>query len=126
MEKPNNIVRIPCSFNTNFFKLWLTFLKPFHNLSNRETDIMAEILKHRYDLSKVIKDSKILDKVTLGEDTKREIRESLGLTVSHFQMLMKGLKNHGVVTDTEINPKFIPNVTKENGYFQLLLLYDLQ
>ena len=126
MEKPNNIVRIPCSLDTNFFKLWLKFLKPFHNLANREIDVMAELLKHRYNLSKVITDPEILEKVTLGEDTKKKIREDCGMTVQHFQFLLRGLKNSKMIIDNKINPKFIPNITKENGYFQLMLLFDIQ
>lgn len=126
MEKPNNIVRIPCSLDTNFFKLWLKFLKPFHNLANREIDVMAELLKHRYNLSKVITDPEILEKVTLGEDTKKKIREDCGIAVQHFQILMRGLKNNKMIIDNKINPKFIPNITKENGYFQLMLLFDIQ
>ena len=126
MEKPNNIVRIPCSLDTNFFKLWLKFLKPFHNLANREIDVMAELLKHRYNLSKVITDPEILEKVTLGEDTKKKIRDDCGIAVQHFQILMRGLKNNKMIIDNKINPKFIPNITKENGYFQLMLLFDIQ
>ena len=35
-KKANNIVRISTSLNTNFFKYWFEFLKPFHNLTERE------------------------------------------------------------------------------------------
>ena len=75
MKKPNNIVRIPCSLDISFFKYWFMFLKPFHKLTDREIDVIATFVKHRYELSKVIKDNEILDKVTMSEDIKKKVRE---------------------------------------------------
>ena len=56
MKKANNVVRIPTSLQENFFKYWFLFLKPFHNLTNREIDVIASFAKNRYELSKFIKD----------------------------------------------------------------------
>lgn len=126
MEKPNNIVRIPCTLEDNFFELWFVFLKPFHNLTNKEIKLISELVKHRYHLSKVIKDPDILDQVTLGEETRRKVRESCGLTPAHFHLLFSSLKKNKMIVDNKINPKFIPNITTENGYFQLTLLFDMK
>ncbi len=63
MEKANNIVRIPTSLNGKFFRYWFQFLEPYHKLTNREIDVITSFVKQRYELSKVIKDNKILDKV---------------------------------------------------------------
>ena len=40
INKPNNAIRIPCSLS-DFFKYWFLFLEPFHNLTNREKDVVA-------------------------------------------------------------------------------------
>lgn len=72
MKKANNIVRIPTSLNGKFFRYWFEFLQPFHNLTNREIDVITAFVKQRYQLSKVIKDDNILDKVIMSEDTKRK------------------------------------------------------
>lgn len=125
-KKANNIVRIPTSLNGKFFRYWLEFLKPFHQLTEREIDVTTSFLKYRYELSKVIKDNEILDRVTMGEDTKRKVREECGITLPHFQVIMGKLRKSKVIVDGKINPRFIPNIDEETGFFKLLLLFDLQ
>lgn len=126
MNRPDNVIRIPTSLKDNFFRYWFEFLQPLHKLTNREIDIIAAFAKERYELSKVIKDNDILDKVTMSEDTKKKVREKCNITVPHFQVIMGNLKKAKVIEDGKINPRCIPNVTEENGYFQLVLLFDFR
>ena len=125
-KKANNVVRIPCSLSGSFFRYWFMFLKPFHKLTDREIDVITSFVKHRYELSKVIKDNEILDKVVMSEDTKREVREECNITLPHFQVIMGKLRNNKVIIDGKINPRFIPNIIEEDGFFKLLLLFELQ
>lgn len=124
--KANNVVRIPCSLSGSFFRYWFMFLKPFHKLTDREIDVITSFVKHRYELSKVIKDNEILDKVVMSEDTKRKVREECNITLPHFQVIMGKLRNNKVIIDGKINPRFIPNIIEEDGFFKLLLLFELQ
>ena len=125
-ERPNNIIRIPTSLSVNFFKLWLMFLEPFHKLTKREIDVAESFVKQRYELSKVIKDSEILDRVTMSEDTKKKVREECNITLPHFQVILGKLRKNKVIVDGKINPKFIPNINADNDAFQLLLLFELK
>ena len=125
-ERPNNIIRIPTSLSVNFFKLWLMFLEPFHKLTKREIDVAASFVKQRYELSKVIKDSEILDRVTMSEDTKKKVREECNITLPHFQVILGKLRKNKVIVDGKINPKFVPNINADNDTFQLLLLFELK
>ena len=125
-KKPNNIVRIPCSLSKGFFRYWFMFLEPFHKLTDREIDIITSFVKQRYELSKVIKDNEILDKVTMSEDTKKKVREECNITLPHFQVIMGKLRKNKVIIDGKINPRFIPNIDEETGTFQLLLLFELK
>lgn len=125
INKPNNAIRIPCSLS-DFFKYWFLFLEPFHNLTNREVDVITSFVRQRYELSKVIKDNEILDKVAMSEDVKKKVREECGITLQHFQVIMGKLRKNNVIIDGKINPKFIPHITEENGMFQLLLLFDIK
>lgn len=125
-KKANNVVRIPTSLNGKFFRYWLEFLRPFHQLTDREIDVTTSFLKYRYELSKVIKDSEILDKVTMSEDTKRKVREECNITLPHFQVIMGKLRKSKIIVDGKLNPRFIPNIVEESGFFKLLLLFDLQ
>lgn len=124
MKKPDNIVRIPCSLDKSFFRLWFKFLEPFHKLTDREIDVITSFVKQRYELSKVIKDNEILDKVTMSEDTKKKVREECNITLPHFQVIMGKLRKNKVIIDGKINPRFIPNIDEETGIFQLLLLLN--
>lgn len=125
-KKANNVVRIPCSLDGPFFRYWFMFLKPFHKLTDREIDVITSFVKHRYELSKVIKDNDILDKVVMSEDTKRKVREECNITLPHFQVIMGKLRSSKVIIDGKINPRFIPNIEEEDGFFKLLLLFELQ
>ena len=125
-RRPNNIVRVPCSLSKNFFRYWFMFLEPFHNLTDREIDVITSFVKQRYELSKVIKDNDILDKVTMSEDTKRKVREECNITLPHFQVIMGKLRKNKVIVDGKINSRFIPNIDEETDTFKLLLLFELK
>lgn len=122
----NNVIRIPTSLNSKFFRYWFEFLQPFHKLTEREIDVITSLVKQRYELSKVIKDDEILDRVTMSEDTKRKVREECNMTLPHFQVIMGKLRKSKVIIDNKINPRFIPNIREDSGTFQLLFLFELK
>lgn len=124
--KPNNVIRVPCSLSDSFFKYWFVFLAPFHKLTNKEIKVISSLVKQRYELSKVIKDDDILDRVTMSEDTKKKVREECNITVPHFQVIMSKLRKNKVILNNKINPKFLPNIVEDNNSFKLLLLFELQ
>lgn len=124
--KVNNIVRIPTSISGKFFRYWLEFLTPFHHLTNKEMDVMTCFLKYRQELKDKISDPDILDKVLMGEDIKRKIREECDMKVSNFQVVLGKLRKRKVLIGNKINPKFIPNISSNAESFQLLLLFDFQ
>lgn len=126
MGNINNVITIPTSTEGKFFRYWLEFLRPFHKLTERETDVMASFLKQRYELSKVIKDQEVLNKYTMNEETKRKVREECGITQAHFQVIMTKLKKSKMIDNGRINPKFIPRVEEEAKNFLLLLSFNLQ
>ena len=125
MGKMNNVIRIPTSISTGFFRFWFEFLRPFHNLTDREMQVASSLLKRRYELSKVIQDEVILDKVVMSEDTKKVVREECNISLPHFQVIMGKLRKNKVILDGKINPRFIPNLTEEQGSFRLLLNFEL-
>ena len=122
----DNVVRIPTSLSTKFFRYWFEFLYPFHKLTDREIDVITSLVKQRYELSKVIKDDEILDRVTMSEDTKKKVREECNISLTHFLVIMGKLRKSNVIINNKINPKFIPNIDEESGNFKLLLLFDLK
>lgn len=121
----NNIIRIPTSLESKFFRYWLEFLEPFHHLTSRELDIATAFLKQRYELSKAISDTNILDRVTMGDDTKQKIKEECNITTPHFQVIMGKLRKARFIIGDKINPRFIPlGLNEGDNSFKLLLYFD--
>lgn len=125
-KMPNSAIAVPCQLEDSFFKQWFRFLQPIHNLTKREADVAATLVKHRYLLSKVIKDNDILDRVTMSEDTKRKVREECGITLQHFQVILGKLRKNKVLIGNRINLKFVPNLSEDMKCFQLMILFDLR
>lgn len=122
----DSIVRIPCKDVKGFFYYWIMFLKPFHHLTDRESEVVVSLLKERYELSKVITDNEILDKVLMSEDSKKKVREECGITLPHFQIVMSKLRKNKVLIDNKINPRYIPKITEGSESFKMMLLFDFQ
>lgn len=125
MKKPDSVVLIPGDLNT-FFRNWLEFLKPFHGLTGREMDLAAALIRHRYELSKVIKDSDILDRETLGEVTKKKILDDFDMSPPHYYALIGKLRKNKVIIGDKINPRFIPNIPEDSDNFKLLVSFKLK
>lgn len=121
----DNVIRIPSTLDS-IFRQWLEFLEPLHYLTQREIDVSSAFLRERYDLSKSISDSALLDKVVMSEDSKRKIREKCDITLGHFQVIMGKLRKHKIIVGGVLNPKFIPNIIEEDGSFRLMLYFDFK
>lgn len=122
----NGIINVPCSIEDgSFFKRWLDFLTPFHSLTNREKEVAACFIKHRYLLSRAITDNDVLDRVVMSEETKKKIRQECDITTSYFQVIMGKFKQVGFIVDNKLNPKLIPKGIKDgDNSFRLLLHFN--
>jgi len=58
---PDRVIMPTISLN-DFFKNWLIFLRPYHELTDRQIDLAASFLKKRYELSKDITNESYLMK----------------------------------------------------------------
>ena len=126
IRRANNVIRIPTSLQGKFFRIWIEFLTPLHNLTNREKDVVAAFIKARFELSKSISDPVWLDKVVMSDEIKSKVKEECGVSDAFFQVILGKLKKTGVILEGKINPKFIPkNLELEDKTFQLLLYFDL-
>lgn len=120
----DSVGRVPCKLDSSFFKLWFDFLKPFHHLTDREMEVITSFVRQRYELSKVIADKAILDKVTMSEDVKKKVREECSITLAHFQVIMGKLRKNEVIKDGKINPKYIPKIEEGSDKYKLMILFD--
>ena len=105
LPKPNNIVHVFPQTKMDFFKNWCIYLRPFINLTNREVDVMASFLKHRWELSQIISDPATLDTVVMSNDTKKKVMEDCKISKEHFYVVMSNLREHHVIQNNIINGK---------------------
>lgn len=124
LPKPNNIIPVMTHMDSDFFKDWCVFLRPFINLTPKEIEVMASFLKHRWELSKSISDPAILDTMVMSESTLKKVMEDCHITKQHFYVIMNTLRKKKIFNDGIINEKLIPNIREDNsGCFQLLILF---
>ena len=127
MYKPNNAFNVPVHSSLEFFKWWCVFIKPFINLTDKERDVIASFLNQRYELSKTISDTALLDTVLMTEDIKKKVIEECHITLSHFYVVMSTLRKKQVIKDNKITPKLIPDVGLDNnGVFKLTIVFKEQ
>lgn len=124
-RKPNNMRIINAGPETGFFKWWCTYMTPMVHLTKREIDVMASILKQRYELSKKIPDKDILDSIMLDNTSvQNKIIEECNITLQHFYVIKSSLKEKHVLTDKGVDPMLVPNIKDDNdGVFQFLILF---
>lgn len=121
MENVTNIIRIKSnaklkmSPDGDFFRAWVDFLRPIHNLTNREMDVLAAFLKERYNLSKVVIDPDMLDNMLMYEATKRKIRLECGISTKYFQVVMSKFRRNGIIVNNKIFLNLIPSITEEGA-----------
>jgi hypothetical protein len=124
--RANNCIRIPTSLQGRFFRTWIEYLTPLHNLTNREKDVVAAFVKARFELSKSIIDDTLLDKVLMSDDIKNQIKEECNVSDAFFQVILGKLRKTKIIVDGKLSPIFIPkNLHPDDSSFQLLLYFDL-
>ena len=120
----DSVIRIPCHSLQGFFEQWFNMLRPIHKLANTEIKLIATIVRYRYEYSRKINDSILLDEYLFSAETKQKIREACGMSTSSFQVSMCKLKKNKVIVDNKVNPRLIPNLN--GGNYKLMLYFDLK
>lgn len=125
-KRANNVIRIPTSLKGNFFRMWIEFLTPLHDLTNREKDVLAALLKIRFELSKSISDDALLDKIVMSGEMKAKVKQEAGVSNAFYQVILGKLKKNNLIVNGRIEPKLIPKIPEESASScQLLLYFDL-
>lgn len=123
----NNAVGVNTPLQGNFFRVFVEFLTPIHNLSNREKDILAAFLKERFNLSQSITDSALLDRILMGEDTKARIKKECNVSDAFFSGILGKLRKNGVIVNDVIHPRFIPKkLNPDDSYFRFMVNFNLK
>lgn len=119
--KPNNFIVQKCT-GTSFFRALLEFF-PSLKLSSREKDVAARILIQYFKLKESIQDPEVLREVLWSQNSRKDMRESLGMSQAHFQMILGKLRSSEFLVDGHVNDVYIPHMT-EDPRFMLCIMFD--
>jgi hypothetical protein len=126
MEKANKVIRISTSLDKDFFRMWVEFLTPLHNLTEREKDIVAALLKERFYLSQSITNDTLMKRLLLGEDSMKRVKEECNISKGFLSVLISRFKKRGIIVNGDINQKLIPKrLSPEDKTFKLMMYFDL-
>lgn len=122
--KPNKILYVKCA-DGRFFRTWVEFLTPYHKLTARERDVMARIISQYFKLRKSVSDPSLLNEMLWTQASRKDMRESLGMSPAHFQMILGKLHQAGVLReDDSIEPRYIPDIVDDEPRFLLNVIFD--
>jgi len=106
--------------------MWLMFLKPYHKLRNKEIEALGLILYYRYELSRQIPDTEMVDTILFSTQTRSKIRADLDdMGQKVFNNLLTSLRKKQVITkDNKIHHALIPSMTEEG--FKLVFNFEVK
>lgn len=121
-----NIKRINVDVK-QLFTYWLTFLKPYHNLRQKEIEALSVFLYYRHKLSEEVLNKSLIDKLLFSPDVRKNIMAELGIKSTYvFNNLLTALRNKGVITrDNKIAEVLIPNFTHGSDNFKLVFNFEV-
>ena len=123
----NNVIRIPSNLKTNFFRYWVEFLTPIHHLNNKEKDVLAILIKNKFELSQRTNDAEIINKMLFDRDLANENAKQIGMSKVFYKAVISSLRSKGIIENkTEINKKLLPKaLNPDDNSCKLLLYFDL-
>lgn len=102
-----------------FFTQWLKLTSPFHNLAQKEQDVLSLLLYYHYDVKKEVKSNKLVWKLVFDYDTKLKIREELGIKDSALQNVLTSLRKKKAIKSNQVHPNYIPVLSDNAKRFQI-------
>ena len=111
-EEPtvDGITVVP-NLSKDFLRAWLEVMRPVHNLTPKEMDFTAVLLKKREEIAKKVKDQSMIDTILFGKEMKERIAEEAGISYDYMKGIMRNLKNNGVIQGNRVDPKYLPSWT---------------
>lgn len=121
MEKVTNYIQIKpnpklkMSPDGDFFKVWVAFLKPIHDLTKKEMEVLAAFLQERYRISKKISDLDIVDNLLLSNETRKIICKKCNIKPKHLNVILCKFRMNGVIRNEKIFLNLIPSIDKDGA-----------
>ena len=97
----------------DFFRVWVDFHRPIHELTKREMDVLALFLKKRWELGKKIKDEEALDKYLMSDEIREQVIKECGMTMRHLRVILSAFRKRGILVNEKFITTLLPTITKE-------------
>lgn len=125
-----NVANIPTSLYgapNNVFRLWLEFTRPFHRLTNAKIDVLAYILRKRYDLMLSERDERTVDAMLLSKESRIEICKTLNIDAKSLNVFLHQFRKDNILyKNNTLNHKYIPNICEDSNNFQILINFNIE
>lgn len=126
MQKDNiNVQSIKVS-REQFFKTWLTILQPFLKLRDKELEILAKLLYHRYLISVEVKNKEMLDELLFSSKIRKQIMLELNMPEYAYNNLLTCLRKKKVIQGKSINKQIVPVISEPFDNFKLVYNIDVK
>lgn len=111
----------------NLFKKWLEVTKPFHGLATQPQLILSLFLYYHFTYSRQITNDKILWKMVFDYDTKKKIKDELGISDQVMQNTLSKFRRMDppIIMDGKINPAFVPNLSNGSKNFKVIYNFNI-
>ena len=112
---------VPCT-SDDFLRAWLEVMRPLHNLTPKEMDYAAVLLKMRGKIAEKTADPGLIDKALFDEETKELIRKEAGVTQPHAKAILYSMKRKKFILKKRVNPMYTP-IWKRGQPFRWMFLF---
>jgi hypothetical protein len=109
----------------DLFTKWLEITNSFHHLTKQETNVLGLLLYYHYKYRYDITNSKIIWKMVFDYDTKKLIKQELGIKDSVFQNILTKLRKSGIIKDNRIVSTYIPQLDLDSKGFMIIFNFNI-
>ena len=119
MESVTNLIEVRSNANLkmspdgDFFRAWVDFHRPIHELTPREMDVLAAFLKKRWELGKKNKDDESLDRDLMSEEVRTQIANECNMKMRHLRVTLSAFRKRGILVNEKFITTLLPTITKD-------------
>lgn len=116
-------INVRTSHGYEFYRKFLGFMTPLHNMRHSDLKVLAHILLRREELSKACDDKNIIDELLFSSTERQRICERIGCSMQHFRQSLTQLRKRGAIVDNKIKKEIIPQFINGGDYL-LIIHFD--
>lgn len=109
----------------DLFTKWLEITNSFHSLTKQEIRVLGLLLYYHYNFKKDITNTTVIWKMVFDYETKKLIKEELGIKDSVLQNILSKLRKSGIIKNNRIISTFIPQLEVDSKNFIIIFNFNI-